>query len=195
MQKIPRKLGEILIEAGIVSEQQLLSALAIQKEKKRPLGEILIENEFVSREKLEAVLAKQYGSILGEILIDRKLINFQQFQDALRVQGQNMKTLGEILIESGNITEENLIDARSKQYNIPKVDLSSYSINPEAVSKVPMDVLRHYVVLPIDIKDNTLVVVCSDPGDVLATQDLRFISGMDVNFVLAPSNVISTYLE
>jgi len=58
-----------------------------------------------------------------------------------------------------------------------------------------MDVLRHYVVLPVDIKENTLIVACADPGDVLAIQDLRFISGMDVSFVLAPSKVIKTYLE
>ena len=195
MNKIPRKLGEILVEAGLVTEQQLLSALSLQKEKKRPLGEILIEQEFVSREELESALAKQYGSKLGEILIDNRLINFEQLQRALDYQTESIKSLGDVLIELGYITEVELIDARSQQYNIKVVKLSEYSINPDAVNKIPMEVLRHYNVLPIDCKDNVLLVACSDPGDVLAIQDLRFISGMEISFVLSPSQDIKTYLE
>ena len=62
MQKIPKKLGEILVTAGVVTEEQLLSALDLQNENKKPLGEILITQGYASREKLEAALARQHGS-------------------------------------------------------------------------------------------------------------------------------------
>ena len=61
MSSIPKKLGELLIESNLVSEQQLLAALAIQENNKRPLGEILVDQGYITKEKLETVLAKQAG--------------------------------------------------------------------------------------------------------------------------------------
>ncbi len=195
MQKISKKLGEILIANNLVSEQQLLAALSVQENSKKPLGEILIEQGYVPREKLEAALAKQFGSRLGEILISAKVINFDQLQQALSMQKASLSLLGDILIGLGHVTEENLIDAQAKQYNLEKVNLSQYDINPDAFSIIPMDVLKHYNVMPIDIKDGFLVVATFNPEDVLATSDLRFISGRDIKMVLAYSKEIKSYLE
>jgi len=195
MNKIPRKIGHILIEAGIVSEEQLMKALSLQKETKKPLGEILVEQNFISREKLEVALARQYGSKLGEILISHGLINFGQLRQAFEQQAKTVKSLGDVLIELGYINEEQLLNARAQEYNIKAVKLSECSIDPDAVTKIPMEVLRHYNVLPISAKGNVLTVACSDPGDVLALEDLRFISGMELELVLASSQEIRTYLE
>ncbi|MFH1622114.1 MAG: hypothetical protein ABIA97_03220 [Candidatus Omnitrophota bacterium] len=195
MQKVSKRLGEILVEGNLVSEQQLIAALSIQENSKRPLGEILIEQQYITREKLEGALAKQYGSKLGEILINAKVINFDQLQQALKIQRMDFRSLGDILIELKHVTEEDLINAQAKQYNLEKVNLSQYSINPDAFSKVPMDLLKHYRVMPIDFKEGVLVVATSNPEDILAASDLRFISGMDIKLVLAPKKSISSFLE
>lgn len=195
MQKIPKKLGEILIEGSLVSEQQLMAALAMQKDSKRPLGEILIDQGYIPRQDLEAALAKQYGSRLGEILISAKVINLQQLHKALDVQKADARVLGEILIELGFVSEEALSDAQAKQYKLEKAVLSKYEINPDAFSKIPIDILRHYNVMPIDIKDGFLVVATSNPEDILAVSDLRFISGMDIRLVIASRKEIQSFLE
>jgi len=195
MQKISKKLGEILIEGNLVSEQQLIAALSVQENSKKPLGEILIEQGYIAREKLEGALAKQYGSKLGEILINAKVINFDQLEQALNIQRMNFHSLGDILIEFEFVTEEDLIDAQAKQYNLEKVNLAQYNINTDAFSKVPIELLKHYRVIPIDFKDGILVVATSNPEDILAASDLRFISGMEIKLVLAPKNSIASFLE
>jgi len=195
MQKIPKKLGEILVTAGVVTEEQLLSALDLQNENKKPLGEILITQGYASREKLEAALARQHGSRLGEILIEDKNITFEQLRHALNIQKDTAQTLGDILIGLGHITEEILIVARSKQYGLTVVNLSEFNINPKAVDKIPLEVLKHYNVLPISMEGEFLKVAMYDPGDVLAMQDLRFLSGMNIRPVLVTRKEITSYLD
>ena len=194
MSKISKKLGEILIESNLVSEQQLLAALSIQENSKKPLGEILVGQGYIAKEKLEAALAKQQGSKLGEILINAKVINFEQLQRALDMQKAELRPLGDILIELNYVIEDKLIEAQAKQYSLEKVSLSEYNINPDAFSKVPVEVLKHYNVMPIDIKDGFLVVATSDPEDILAMSDLRFISSMHIKLVLASKKDIKSFL-
>lgn len=195
MHKISKKLGEILIESNLVSEQQLLAALSIQENSRKPLGAILVEQGYIAKEKLEAALAKQYGSKLGEILINAKVINFDQLEQVLKNQRVELRSLGDILIDLKYATQEDLIQAQSKQYKLEIVNLPEYSINPEAFSKIPVEVLKHYNVLPIDIKDEFLVVATANPEDVLAVSDLRFISGMHIKLVLASKKDIQSLLE
>ncbi len=195
MVKVPKKLGELLVENGIVTESQLLEVLQAQKQSQKLLGEIIVELGYATKEKLDAALARQYGSRLGEILIDRNLITFEQLRVSIDEQRNSMKSLGEILIEKGFVSEANIVEGLSKQYNIPYVKLSNYEINPHAVSKVPLDALKKYCVFPVDIENNMLVVATANPEDFIAESDLRFLSGMYIKFVLASKSELLSYLE
>ncbi len=193
--RVPRKLGELLVENNILTEQQLLDALEAQKEKRGLLGEIIVELGFTTKEKLDAALARQYGSKLGEILINKRLISFEQLERILDEQKNSLKSIGEILIDKGFVSEADLMEGLSKQYNIPYIRMSDYEINPEAISKVPLDALKKYCVFPINIESNMLVVATSNPEDFIAESDLRFLSGMYIRFVLASKSEILSYLE
>jgi len=195
MQKIPKKLGEILIEQGLVTEEQLVAALGVQKKEKKPLGLILVKENYVEKEKLESALARQYGSRLGEILINAKLINFEQLQHVLNIQNAEARPLGDILMELGYVTQDDLIEAQSKQYNLERINLGQYDINPEAFSKISADILKRHHVIPLNIKDGALIVATSDPEDVLAVSDLSFISGMHIQLVLATRLEIDSFLD
>ncbi|MFH0878055.1 MAG: hypothetical protein V1863_07545 [Candidatus Omnitrophota bacterium] len=195
MPRIPRKLGELLVENGILTESQLLEALEAQKQKKKILGEVIVQLGFTTQEKLDTALARQFGSKLGEILISMGLITFEHLQRAIGDQRNSNKSLGEILIDRGYVNEIDLMQGLSKQYNIPYIKLSNYNINPEAVSKVPLDALKKYCVFPIDIKDNMLVVATSNPEDFIAESDLKFLSGLYVQFVLASKSELYMFLE
>ncbi len=193
--KIPKKLGEILVENGLLTEAQLVEALAAQKRERKLLGEIIVDLGFTTKEKLHGTLAHQFGSILGEILITRGYLTFDQLQDALDEQKNSSRTLGDILIDKGFITETGLMDGLSRQYNIPYVKLANYQIMPEAISKVPLDALKKYCVFPIAIEDNCLVVATANPEDFIAESDLKFLSGMYIKFVLASRSELLSYLE
>jgi type IV pilus assembly protein PilB len=193
--KIPKKLGELLVENGLLTEAQLVQAIEAQKGTRKLLGVVIVEKGFASKEKLEATLAQQYGSVLGEILISKGYITFNQLQSAMVEQRGTLKTLGEVLIDKGYATEMDIMDGLSKQYNIPFVKLSQYEIDPDAVGKVPLDALRKYCVFPINVQDNMLVVATANPEDFLAESDLKFLSGMYIKFVLAARSELLSFLE
>jgi len=195
MGRVPRKLGELLVENGILTESQLVTALDAQKKERKLLGEIIVGLGYAAKEKLDAALAKQYGSRLGEILISKSLISFEQLHEALDEQKNSSKSLGEILTNKGYIAEADLMEGLVKQYNMPYIKLGNYQINPDAVGKVPLDALKKYCVFPINVEDNMLVVATSNPEDFIAESDLRFLSGMYVKFVLASKSELLSYLE
>jgi len=193
--KVPRKLGEMLVENGLLTESQLLDALQTQNRERKLLGEIIIQQGYTTKEKLDAALARQYGSKLGEILINKGLITFDQLLQCFEEQKNSSKSVGEILIDKGFMKEADLMEGLSKQYNIPYVKLSNYDINPDAVSKIPLDALKKYCVFPINVEDSMLVVATSNPEDFIAESDLRFLSGMYIKFVLASKSDLLSFLE
>ncbi|HAJ57162.1 MAG TPA: hypothetical protein DCL35_05270 [Candidatus Omnitrophica bacterium] len=193
--KVPRKLGELLVENGILTESQLLEALDAQKRERKFLGEIIVQLGYVTKEKLDSALALQYGSKLGEILITKGFIGFEQLQAAMDEQKNSQKSLGEILIDKGFVSEADLMEGLAKQYNMPFIRLVDYDIKPEAISKVPLDALKKYCVFPINIEDNMLVVATANPEDFIAESDLRFLSGMYIKFVLASKSELLSYLD
>lgn len=195
MSRVPRKLGEILVEKGILTEQQLIEALETQKRDRKLLGEIIVDLGFVTKEKLDATLSKQYGSMLGEILTSKGLITFENLQQAFEDQKTSSKSLGEILVTKGFVTEADLMEGLSKQYNMPYVKLSDYTINPDAVSKIPLDALKKYCVFPIDVEGDLLVIATANPEDFIAESDLRFLSGMYIKFVLASRSELYSFLD
>ncbi len=195
MARIPKRLGELLVENGLLTEPQLLEALSVQKTSRKLLGEVIVDLGYSTRDRLDTVLARQFGSRLGEILIEKRLINFSQLQSVMDEQRKSLKSMGEILIDRGYVTETDLIAGLSQQYDMPYVKLANYQINPEAVAKVPLDALKKYCVFPIDIENNMLVVATANPEDVVAESDLRFLSGMYVRFVLASKSELLSYIE
>lgn len=195
MSKIPRRLGELLIEHGILNEAQLLEALSAQRRDRKFLGEIIVELGYLTKEKLDSALAQQYGSKLGEILISKKLISFEQLQNVIDEQKNSILSLGELLVNKGFVTESELIEGLAEQYHLLYVKLSDYEIDPEAIAKVPLDALKKYCVFPVKIEDNMLVVATTNPEDVIAEADLKFLSGMYIKFVLASKSELLSFLE
>ena len=195
MTKIPRRLGDMLVENKILSEAQLLEALSVQKRERKLLGEIIVELGYLTKEKLDSALALQYGSKLGEILINKKLISFEQLQNVLEEQKNSTYSLGEILVMKGFVTEADMIEGLAQQYHMPYIKLSETEIDPEAIAKVPLDALKKYCVFPIRMENNMLVVATTNPEDVIAEADLKFLSGMYIKFVLASKSDLLSYLS
>jgi len=195
MLRVPRRLGELLVEHGILNEAQLLEALSAQRRERKLLGEIIVELGYVTKEKLDSALAQQYGSKLGEILISKKLISFEQLQNVIEEQKNSILSLGELLVNKGFVTESELIEGLAEQYHLPYVKLADYEIDPEAIAKVPLDALKKYCVFPVKIENNMLVVATTNPEDVIAEADLKFLSGMYIKFVLASKSELLSFLE
>ena len=122
---------------------------------------------------------------LGQILIEQGLISEQQLQEALDTQERVPKSLGRILIDLNLIREIDLVRALAQQIGLEFVDLGDFPVDPSSAALIPETVARRYRALPIAERDGTLLVAMSDPANVYALDDIRTITGREVQPVVA----------
>jgi type IV pilus assembly protein PilB len=122
---------------------------------------------------------------LGEVLVDEGLITQDQLVTATVEQQRLGRSLGRVLIDLGLIREPDLVSALARKIGLKFVDLSEYQIDPAAASLIPEQVARRYRAMPIGFEDSMLVVAMSDPANVFALDDIRTITGKQVKPVVA----------
>ncbi|MBO3085540.1 GspE/PulE family protein [Cellulomonas fengjieae] len=122
---------------------------------------------------------------LGEILLDDGLVTEAQLLAALDETMARNSTLGRTLVEIGVLTETQLVRALATQVGMAFVDLDDYPVDRTAVSLVPSALCRRYSVLPVAIEGSSIVLATSDPGNVMAVDDVRNVAGMSVIPVIA----------
>lgn len=130
---------------------------------------------------------------LGELLIERGIINQQQLDKALATQKERGGLIGEILVDFGYAKEEDIAQALTAQYGFPYLPLSNYEINPEIISIIPGRVARQYMLVPIDKIGNNLTLAMSNPLNMQAVEDIELLSGCSVQtFVSTSSDIKKT---
>src|SRR5881409_1314996 len=122
---------------------------------------------------------------LGEILVEEGLISADQLERALLEQSRTDQLLGRILIDLKMVRESDLMAALAKQIGFRFVDLTDFQIDGTAAMLIPEQVARKYRALPIGYEDEKLVVAMADPANLFALDDIRTITGMDVQPVVA----------
>src|ERR687891_2630080 len=125
---------------------------------------------------------------LGEILVDEGLISEEQLAMALGEQQRRGRSLGRVLIDLGLVKEPDLVAALAMKIGLEFVDLSDYPVDPSAASLIPEQVARRYRALPIGYEDSMLIVAMSDPANVFALDDIRTITGKQVKPVVATAS-------
>jgi type IV pilus assembly protein PilB len=133
---------------------------------------------------------------LAQILLDRGLVDEDQLLAALDAQIATRVPLGPALVASGALTEDQLVGALAEQAGMDYVDLDGAEVAPGAVALVPGAVCRRHVVLPVALEDDgTLVVAMADPGNVLALDDLRSLTGRAVRPVVASRRALEAAID
>jgi type IV pilus assembly protein PilB len=132
---------------------------------------------------------------LGEILLDEGLVSEAQLMAALDEQMARGQSLGRTLVEIGVLTEGQLVAALARQVGMAFVDLDEYQVDRAAVSMVPAALCRRYTVLPVGFQDGALVLATADPGNVVAVDDVRTVSGMAVLPIVATYENLSRAIE
>jgi type IV pilus assembly protein PilB len=117
---------------------------------------------------------------LGQILIELGYISADQLEVALEEHRKTPKSLGRVLIDLGMIKESDLVRALAEQVGLEFVDLGDFPIDSMATSLLPEALARRYKALPIGERDGKLLVAMSDPANVYALDDIRTITGRDV---------------
>ncbi len=122
---------------------------------------------------------------LGKVLTAAKLITEDQLQKALLVQKKDGGRLGSILIKLSFIEEDRLLKFLSQQYGIPAIDLTKIQIDPAVTKLVPAEVVLKYHVIPIKRSGATLSLAMVDPTDVFAVDDIKFMTGYEIEPMVA----------
>ena len=127
---------------------------------------------------------------LGELLVKEKLITAEQLQQALVEQKSSGGRLGYHLTKQGYLTEDELTTFLSKQYGVPSINLCDFKIDPEVTKLVPFDVAKKYFVIPVNRVGATLVLAMADPSNIFAIDDIKFMTGYNVETVVASEAAI-----
>ncbi|OHE56933.1 MAG: type IV-A pilus assembly ATPase PilB [Thermodesulfovibrio sp. RBG_19FT_COMBO_42_12] len=127
---------------------------------------------------------------LGQILIASNIISEDQLKEALTLQRREGGRIGTNLVKLGYITEEKLVTFLSRQYGVPAVNLSDYKIDPSVLKLVPVDIARKYLVMPVARVGATLTIAMADPSNVFTIDDIKFMTGYNVEVVVSNESSI-----
>lgn len=135
------------------------------------------------------------GDKLGELLVQEDLISPEQLETALAEQKVSGGRLSYHLSRLGYLEESELADILSRQYGVPSINLSEFEIDPEVIKLVPREVVEKYKVIPISRADSSLIVAMVDPSNILAIDDLKFLTGYNIEAVVATEDSIISGIE
>ena len=127
---------------------------------------------------------------LGEILIKESLITQEQLQKALEFQRSNGGKLGSCLTRMGFITDDDITGVLSRQYGVPSINLKFYEIDPNVIKLIPQDTALRYQVIPLSRVGSVLTIAMTDPTNVFAMDDIKFMTGFNVEPVVASESAI-----
>jgi type IV pilus assembly protein PilB len=127
---------------------------------------------------------------LGSMLVSSGLITDDQLKKALSVQKMEGGRLGSILVKLGFVQEDKLMTFLSKQYGVPYVDLSKFEINPAVIKHIPAEVAQKYRIMPINRAGATITIAMVDPSNIFAIDDIKFMTGYNVEAVVATEGAI-----
>jgi len=133
--------------------------------------------------------------MLGEILVENGLISSEQLAQAVNEQQQTHEKLGKILVRSGFINDEQLMEALEFSLGIPRVRISQLDINPEIVKMLPTTMLSKHKILPLSINQGRMTLIMSDPLNYHAIDDVRILTGMDVVPVMASEREMESAIQ
>jgi type IV pilus assembly protein PilB len=122
---------------------------------------------------------------LGELLTKAGLISQEQLKESLRVQKETGGKLGETLIKLGFVSEEDITECLSQQFGVPSINLAHFEIDPSVIKLIPADVARKYNILPVNKTGATITIAMADPTNVFAMDDIKFMTGYNVEPVVA----------
>ena len=132
---------------------------------------------------------------LGELLLREKLITPVQLKSAMEGQRREGGRLGHYLTKLGYIEENELTAFLSKQYGVPSINLSDFEIDPEVLKLIPKEVVIRHQIIPVNRAGNTLIVAMADPSNIYAIDDIKFVTNLQIEVVVASEQAIAEAIE
>jgi type IV pilus assembly protein PilB len=127
---------------------------------------------------------------IGELLLKEKRISAEQLQQALSHQKANGGKLGYNLVVMGFVKDEEITSLLSKQYGVPSINLTQFEIDPSVIKLIPSETANKYQIVPLSRAGATLTIAMTDPTNVFAMDDIKFMTGYNVEPVVASETAV-----
>src|SRR3989338_8217827 len=127
---------------------------------------------------------------IGELLLKEKRISAEQLQQALTHQKAGGVKLGYNLVKMGFVKDEEITALLSKQYGVPSINLTQFEIDPAVIKLIPADTAQKYQIVPLSRAGATLKIAMADPTNVVARDDIKFMTGYNVEPVVASETAV-----
>ena len=128
---------------------------------------------------------------IGELLLKEKRITPDQLQEALNYQKANGGKVGFNLVKLGFVKDEELTALLSKQYGVPSINLTQFEIDPAVIKLIPAETAQKYQIIPLSRSGATLTIAMTDPTNVFAMDDIKFMTGYNVEPVVASETAVA----
>ncbi|HEY3381639.1 MAG TPA: type IV-A pilus assembly ATPase PilB [Vicinamibacterales bacterium] len=132
---------------------------------------------------------------IGELLLKEKRISPDQLQEALNYQKANGGKLGLNLVKLGFVKDEEITALLSRQYGVPSIDLAEFEIDGSVIKLVPAETAQKYQILPLSRAGATLTIAMTDPTNVFAMDDIKFMTGYNVEPVVASEAAVMDAIQ
>ena len=127
---------------------------------------------------------------LGDLLVKEKVITPEQLEQAMKVQKETNCRLGSALVKLGFLTDEDVTNFLSRQYGVPAINLSYFEIDASVVKLIPFETAKRYQILPLSRVGASLTIAMVDPTNVFAMDDIKFMTGFNIEPVVASESSI-----
>jgi type IV pilus assembly protein PilB len=134
-------------------------------------------------------------SQIGELLVKENMITVEQLDAALKHQRQHGGRLGSIMITLGFVQDDDITSVLSRQYGVPSINLAYFEIDPAVIKLIPVETAQKYMIVPLSRVGSTLTIATADPTNVFAMDDIKFMTGFNVEPVVATEASILEALD
>ncbi|NNC43900.1 MAG: type II secretion system protein GspE, partial [Acidimicrobiia bacterium] len=126
----------------------------------------------------------------GSMLVQEGVLTKEQLDEAQQIQSESGKSLTRILVDQEFVDETDLVKVLAKQIGIEYIALEEITVDPTAAALIPDNIAKRYAALPVLFDGDKLIVAMADPANVLAMDDIRSISGMEIVPRVAPRSAV-----
>jgi len=132
---------------------------------------------------------------IGELLVRENLLTAEQLNNARDQARAKNERLGSQITALGYLDETELTDFVAKQYGVPSIDLNEFEIDQAVIQLIPEDVALKHNVLPVNRAGSTLIVATADPSNIFALDDIKFLTGYNIQPVVAAEDTIRAAID
>ena len=134
---------------------------------------------------------------LGDLLVKEKILSPEQLEQAIKAQKDTggKDRLGSVLVKLGLLSDEDVTNFLSRQYGVPAINLQFFEIDPAVVKLIPHETAKRYQILPLSRVGASLTIAMVDPTNVFAMDDIKFMTGFNIEPVVASETAIMEFIE